>query len=90
LPAAGHAKQENEEKNAYHADYHPKNRVVHLPLPSLRWLNLPKGVLPSPPGLVEDAHPTWSHEESKDDEDDPEEDRSPDESHDAGNQARQR
>jgi hypothetical protein len=35
LPATGYAKQENEEKNRHHADHHPKNRVVHMPLPSL-------------------------------------------------------
>jgi hypothetical protein len=39
--AAEAAKQKHEEKNPHHADNHPKNRVVHMPLPSLRWLNLP-------------------------------------------------
>ena len=35
------------------------------------------------PWLGEDAHPTWSHEESDDDEGDPGEDSSPKEGHDA-------
>lgn len=83
--AAGAAEQKHEEKNPYHADNHPKNRVVHLPPPPLRWLPLVKGVFLSLPRLVEDAHPTWSNEESKDDEGDPGEDRSPEESHDADN-----
>jgi hypothetical protein len=83
--AAEAAKQEDEEKNPDHADDHPKNRVVHMPLPSLRWLNLPKGVLLGLPGLIEDAHPTWSHQESNDDEGDPDEDRPSNQSHDAGN-----
>ena len=83
--AAGAAKQKHEEKNPHHADNHPKNRVVHMPLPPLRWLNLVEAFFLSLPELVEDAHPTWSHEESNDDEGDPGEDPSPEESHDAGN-----
>ena len=46
--AAEAAKQKHEEKNPHHADYHPKNRVVHVPLPSLRWLPLGQGALREP------------------------------------------
>jgi hypothetical protein len=46
--AAEAAKQKHEEENPHHAHNHPKNRVIHMPLPSLRWLNLPKCVLLGP------------------------------------------
>jgi len=83
--AADAAEWEHEEKNAHHADNHPKNGVVHMPLPSLLWRDLSQERSRlNLPGLVEDAHPAWSHQESKDDEDDPGNDRASDESHDTG------
>jgi hypothetical protein len=42
--AADAAKQNHEEKNPHHANNHPKNRVIHMPLPPFHWLNLVKGV----------------------------------------------
>ena len=77
--AADAAEWEHEEKNAHHADNHPKNGVVHMPLPSLLWRDLSQERSRlNLPGLVEDAHPAWSHQESKDDEDDPGNDRASD------------
>jgi len=71
---AGAAQQEQEEENPHHADNHPKNRVIHTPLPP-PLVELGQGVLLALP-LIEDAHSPWSHQESKDDEDDPGENRS--------------
>src|SRR3989304_9857953 len=62
----------------------PKEPGCPYAVPSPRWLPLYGRPSQGVPRLVEDAHPTWSHEESGDDEDDPGEDRSPEESHDAG------
>ena len=60
-----------------------------MPLPSLRWLNLPKGVLLGPSWASRRCSPHLvPRGVVQDDEDDPEEDRSPDESDHTGNHKR--